>query len=431
MYNGFNKSAQLYAEATEYIPGGVNSPVRAFKSVGGTPVFITRGEGAMLTDVDGNTYIDYVGSWGPLILGHRHPEVIKALQGCLEMGTSFGAPTELETELAKMIIDALPAMDMVRLVNSGTEATMSAIRLARGYTKRNKIIKFAGCYHGHADFLLIKAGSGALTLGVPTSPGVPTGTAEHTINAPFNDLETLQEIFRQVGEDIAAVIVEPVPGNMGVIPPVPGFLMGLRRLTEQYGALLIMDEVMTGFRVAYGGAQVLYNVEPDITCLGKIIGGGLPVGAYGGKKDIMSQVAPAGPVYQAGTLSGNPLAVTAGIATLQLLRRPGVYDELEQKSARLESGLRQAAEGAGLNLTFNRVGSMLCTFFTNEPVTDFDSAFKSDTEQFAKYFAGMLRRGVYLAPSQFEAAFMSLAHTNEQIDQTIEAARMVFKELTH
>lgn len=430
MHNGFKKSAQFYAEATEYIPGGVNSPVRAFKSVGGTPVFIARGEGAILTDVDGNTYIDYVGSWGPLILGHRHPEVVKALQSCLEMGTSFGAPTQLETELSKMIIEALPAMDMVRLVNSGTEATMSAIRLARGYTKRNKIIKFAGCYHGHADFLLIKAGSGALTLGVPTSPGVPAGTAEHTINAPFNDLETLQEIFRQVGEDIAAVIVEPVPGNMGVIPPVPGFLEGLRRLTEQYGALLIMDEVMTGFRVAYGGAQVLYNVEPDITCLGKIIGGGLPVGAYGGKKDIMSQVAPAGPVYQAGTLSGNPLAVTAGIATLQLLQRPGVYDELEQKSARLESGLRQAAEEAGLSLIFNRVGSMLCTFFTSEPVTDFNSALKSDTEKFAKYFAGMLRRGVYLAPSQFEAAFMSLAHTNEQIDQTIEAARMVFKELT-
>ncbi|TYO94998.1 glutamate-1-semialdehyde 2,1-aminomutase [Desulfallas thermosapovorans] len=430
MHNGFNKSAQFYAEATKYIPGGVNSPVRAFKSVGGTPVFIARGEGAMLTDVDGNTYIDYVGSWGPLILGHRHPEVVKALQGCLEMGTSFGAPTELETELSKMIIEALPAMDMVRLVNSGTEATMSAIRLARGYTKRNKIVKFAGCYHGHADFLLIKAGSGALTLGVPTSPGVPAGTAEHTINAPFNDLETLQEIFRQVGEDIAAVIVEPVPGNMGVVPPVPGFLAGLRRLTEQYGALLIMDEVMTGFRVAYGGAQVLYNVEPDITCLGKIIGGGLPVGAYGGKKDIMSQVAPAGPVYQAGTLSGNPLAVTAGITTLQLLRRPGVYDELEQKSARLESGLKQAAEEAGLNLTFNRVGSMLCTFFTSEPVTDFISALKSDTERFAKYFAGMLDKGVYLAPSQFEAAFMSLAHTSEQIDQTIEAAREVFKGLT-
>ncbi|AGL01503.1 glutamate-1-semialdehyde 2,1-aminomutase [Desulfoscipio gibsoniae] len=429
MHNGFNKSAQLYKEAAGYIPGGVNSPVRAFKSVGGTPVFIAKGEGAVLTDVDGNTYIDYVGSWGPLILGHRHPEVVKALQNCLEIGTSFGAPTELETVLAKMIIEALPAMDMVRLVNSGTEATMSAIRLARGYTKRNKIVKFAGCYHGHADFLLIKAGSGALSLGVPTSPGVPASTAEHTINAPFNDLATLQEIFSQAGEDIAAVIVEPVPGNMGVIPPAPGFLAGLRRLTEQYGALLIIDEVMTGFRVAYGGAQVLYDVKPDLTCLGKIIGGGLPVGAYGGKREIMSSVAPAGPVYQAGTLSGNPLAVTAGIATLQLLRQPGVYDTLEQKSLRLEQGLRQAAADAGLELIFNRVASMLCTFFTSEPVTDFTSASKSDTEQFAKFFTGMLQKGVYLAPSQFEAAFMSLAHTDEQIDQTIEAACSVFKEI--
>ncbi|WP_347491072.1 glutamate-1-semialdehyde 2,1-aminomutase [Desulfoscipio sp. XC116] len=429
MHNGFNKSAQLYEEAARYIPGGVNSPVRAFKSVGKTPVFITKGEGAVLTDVDGNTYIDYVGSWGPLVLGHRHPEVVKALQNCLEIGTSFGAPTELETVLAKMIVDALPAMDMVRLVNSGTEAAMSAIRLARGYTNRNKIIKFAGCYHGHADFLLIKAGSGALTLGVPTSPGVPASTAEHTINAPFNDLETLQDIFCQVGEDIAAVIVEPVAGNMGVIPPAPGFLAGLRKLTARHGALLIIDEVMTGFRVAYGGAQVLYDVEPDITCLGKIIGGGLPVGAYAGKKEIMSAVAPAGPIYQAGTLSGNPLAVTAGIATLELLRRPGVYDTLERKSARLDRGLRQAAADAGLELTFNRVGSMLCTFFTNEPVTDFDSASQSDTKQFAEFFAGMLQKGVYLAPSQFEAAFMSLAHTDEQIDYTIEAARAVFKEI--
>ncbi len=429
MHNGYNKSAQLYEEAVRYIPGGVNSPVRAFKSVGGTPVFIAKGEGALLTDVDGNTYIDYVGSWGPLVLGHRHPEVVKALQNCLEIGTSFGAPTELETLLANMIVDALPAVDMVRLVNSGTEATMSAIRLARGYTKRNKIVKFAGCYHGHADFLLIKAGSGALTLGVPTSPGVPASIAEHTIIAPYNNLDNLQEIFRQVGENIAAVIVEPVAGNMGVIPPAPGFLAGLRKLTEQYRALLIIDEVMTGFRVAYGGAQVLYDVEPDLTTLGKIIGGGLPVGAYAGKREIMSVVAPVGPVYQAGTLSGNPLAVTAGIATLQLLRQPGVYDALEQKSSRLEQGLRQAAAEAGLELTFNRVGSMLCTFFTCQPVTDYDSAAKSDTKQFAKFFAGMLRKGVYLAPSQFEAAFMSLAHSDEQIDHTIEAARAVFKEI--
>jgi len=429
VHKGYNQSAQLFEEAARYIPGGVNSPVRAFQAVGGTPVFIAKGEGTLLTDVDGNTYIDYVGSWGPLVLGHRHPEVIKALQNCLEIGTSFGAPTELETVLAKMIVDALPAVDMVRLVNSGTEATMSAIRLARGYTNRNKIIKFAGCYHGHADFLLIKAGSGALTLGVPTSPGVPASTAEHTIIAPYNNLDTVQEIFHQVGEDIAAVIVEPVAGNMGVIPPVPGFLAGLRKLTEQYGALLIFDEVMTGFRVAYGGAQVLYDVQPDLTTLGKIIGGGLPVGAYAGKHEIMAAVAPAGPVYQAGTLSGNPLAVTAGITTLQLLRQPGVYDTLEQKSARLELGLRQAAAEAGLGLTFNRVGSMLCTFFNNQPVIDFDSAAQSDTKQFAQFFAGMLRKGVYLAPSQFEAAFISLAHTDEQIDQTIQAASVVLKDL--
>ncbi len=429
MHNGFTKSVQLFTEAVDYIPGGVNSPVRAFQSVGGTPVFIAKGEGALLTDVDGNTYIDYVGSWGPLVLGHRHPEVVKALHNCLEIGTSFGAPTELETVLAKMIVEALPAVDMVRLVNSGTEATMSAIRLARGYTGRNKIIKFAGCYHGHADFLLIKAGSGALTLGVPTSPGVPASTAEHTIIAPYNDLDTVQKIFRRASEDIAAVIVEPVAGNMGVVPPAPGFLAGLRELTAQYRSLLIIDEVMTGFRVAYGGAQVLYDVEPDLTTLGKIIGGGLPVGAYAGKKEIMTAVAPAGPVYQAGTLSGNPLAVTAGIATLQLLHRPGVYETLEQKSARLEQGLRQAAAEAGLELTFNRVGSMLCTFFTDQPVTDYDSAARSDTKQFARFFAGMLQKGVYLAPSQFEAAFMSLAHSDEQIDQTIKAAHVVFKEL--
>ncbi|KAF1084710.1 Glutamate-1-semialdehyde 2,1-aminomutase [Sporotomaculum syntrophicum] len=429
MHNGFTKSAQLFTEAVNYIPGGVNSPVRAFQAVGGKPVFIAKGEGALLTDVDGNTYIDYVGSWGPLVLGHRHPEVVKALHNCLEKGTSFGAPTELETLLAKMIVEAMPSVDMVRLVNSGTEATMSAIRLARGYTRRNKIIKFAGCYHGHADFLLIQAGSGALTLGVPTSPGVPASTAEHTIIAPYNDLDIVQEIFRRAGEDIAAIIVEPVAGNMGVVPPAPGFLAGLRELTAQYGSLLIIDEVMTGFRVAYGGAQVLYDVEPDLTTLGKIIGGGLPVGAYAGKKEIMYAVAPAGPVYQAGTLSGNPLAVTAGIATLQLLRRPGVYETLEQKSARLEQGLRQAAAEAGLELTFNRVGSMFCTFFTNQPVTDYDSATRSDTKQFARFFAGMLQKGVYLAPSQFEAAFMSLAHSDEQIDQTIKAARAVFKEL--
>lgn len=427
MSKGRKKSEYLYKEAQKFIPGGVNSPVRAFQAVGTTPVFIDRGAGALLSDVDGNSYIDYVGSWGPLVLGHRHPQVIKALQQCLEKGTGFGAPTELETVLAKMIIDALPAMEMVRFVNSGTEATMSAIRLARAYTGREKIIKFAGCYHGHADFLLIQAGSGALTLGVPTSPGVPAGTTEQTIVAPFNDLETLGQIFREAGEDIAAVIIEPVAGNMGVVPPIYGFLEGIRELTRQYGILLIFDEVMTGFRVAYGGAQVLYDIEPDLTCLGKIIGGGLPVGAYGGKKNIMSMVAPSGPVYQAGTLSGNPLAVTAGIATLKVLQQPGVYEELEDKSARLDQGLRESAAAAGLGLTINRVGSMLCTYFTSEPVTEYTSAITADTAQYARYFQAMLEQGVYLAPSQFETLFMSLAHTGEQIDHTIEAAGESFK----
>ena len=429
MHNGFTRSENLYREACHYIPGGVNSPVRAFKSVGATPVYMERGDGALIYDADGNTYIDYVGSWGPLILGHRHPAVTGALRECLETGTSFGAPTERETELARLIVEALPAMDMVRLVNSGSEATMSAIRVARGYTGRHKIVKFAGCYHGHADFLLIKAGSGALTLGVPTSPGVPPGTAENTIVAPFNNLEALQHIFSQAGDEIAAVIVEPVPGNMGTVPPAPGFLEGLRELTGRYGALLIFDEVMTGFRLAYGGAQVLYNIEPDLTCLGKIIGGGLPVGAYGGKREIMSRVAPSGPIYQAGTLSGNPLAVTAGIATLNRLKQPGVYEELEIKSARLDAGLREAAAEAGFELTFNRVGSMLCTFFTGEPVTDYDSACRSDAGMFGAYFRAMLEEGVYLAPSQFEAAFMSLAHTGEQIERTIEAARAAFKKI--
>ncbi|MFA7468257.1 MAG: glutamate-1-semialdehyde 2,1-aminomutase, partial [Desulfotomaculaceae bacterium] len=397
MHKGFNKSERLYKEACALIPGGVNSPVRAFKSVGATPVFIEKGDGALMYDADGNTYIDYVGSWGPLVLGHRHPAVIGALRECLEIGTSFGAPTERETDLARLIVEALPAMDMVRLVNSGTEATMSAIRVARGYAGRHKIIKFAGCYHGHADFLLIKAGSGALTMGVPTSPGVPPGTADNTIVAPFNDLEAVKEIFATAGEEIAAVILEPVAGNMGLVPPVPGFLAGLREITRQYGALLIFDEVMTGFRLAYGGAQIRYNIEPDLTCLGKIIGGGMPVGAYGGKREIMSRVAPSGPIYQAGTLSGNPLAVTAGIATLKELQKPGVYEELEAKSARLDTGLRQAAAEAGLELTFNRVGSMLCTFFTPQPVTDFTSACRADTEQFGTFFRAMLEEGVYLA----------------------------------
>lgn len=428
MHKGFSKSIALYEEAQKIIPGGVNSPVRAFKSVGLNPVFINKGEGPKIYDADGNEYIDYVGSWGPLILGHRHPQVLEALERCLnEMGTSFGAPTELETTLAVMIVEAVPSVEMVRLVNSGTEATMSALRLARGYTGRNKIVKFEGCYHGHADFLLIKAGSGALTLGVPTSPGIPAGSAANTITANYNDLENLKEIFRVEGEDIAAVIVEPVAGNMGVVPPAPGFLEGLRSLTAQYGSLLIFDEVMTGFRVAYGGAQELYGITPDLTCLGKVIGGGLPVGAYGGKQEIMECVSPAGPVYQAGTLSGNPLAVTAGIATLEVLKQPGVYEELEQKSAALEQGLGQAAREAGVAVSSNRVGSMLCSFFTGVKVNDYTGACSSNTARFAAFFKSMLEHGVYLAPSQFEAAFVSLSHGEKEIERTVEVARGAFR----
>lgn len=428
MGNRFSKSISLFEEAKKIIPGGVNSPVRAFKSVGLNPVFVKRGEGPFIYDEDGNEYIDYVGSWGPLILGHRHPAVVDALRRCLdEVGTSFGAPTGAETTLAAMIIEAVPSVEMVRLVNSGTEATMSALRLARGYTGRNKIVKFEGCYHGHADFLLIKAGSGALTLGVPTSPGIPAGSAANTIVASYNDLESLKEIFKNEGENIAAVIVEPVAGNMGVVPPAPGFLEGLRDLTSRYGSILIFDEVMTGFRVAYGGAQKLYEVTPDMTCLGKVIGGGLPVGAYGGRKEIMEKVAPAGPVYQAGTLSGNPLAVTAGIATLEVLKKPGFYKELEEKSALLENGLKQAAYDAGIEVSFNRVGSMLCSFFTGEKVNDYASACSSSTARYAAFFKKMLELGVYLAPSQFEAAFVSAAHGKKEIERTVEAAREAFR----
>ena len=422
-----DRSIEAFNEAKKVIPGGVNSPVRAFKSVGLNPVFIDRGEGSKIYDIDGNSYIDYVGSWGPLILGHRHPKVEEALANCLKKGTSFGTPTLLETEMAELVVNAFPAMDMVRMVNSGTEATMSAIRLARGYTGRNKIVKFEGCYHGHADSLLIKAGSGALTLGVPTSPGVPVNIANNTITAQFNDLPLLEEIFAKEGSDIAAVILEPVAGNMGVVPPKPGFLEGVRELTRKYGTLLIMDEVMTGFRVHWGGAQVLYNVEPDITTLGKIIGGGLPVGAYGGRQEIMEMISPAGPVYQAGTLSGNPLAMTAGIATLSVLKEEGVYEQLEEKSSYLEHGLKQAAEAAGLTLWFNRVGSMLCTFFTPEEVVDYKTACTSDTKKFAVFFKTMLEKGVYIAPSQFEAMFVSLAHTKDDLDKTIDAAYVAFK----
>jgi glutamate-1-semialdehyde 2,1-aminomutase len=411
----------LYDEALKYIPGGVNSPVRAFKSVGLNPVFIKKGEGSKIFDEDGNEYIDYVGSWGPLILGHRHPGVIEALERCLkDIGTSFGAPTELETILASMVIEAVPSVEMLRLVNSGTEATMSALRLARGYTGRKKIVKFEGCYHGHADFLLIKAGSGALTLGVPTSPGVPEETASNTIVADYNNIEKMKEIFESFGEDIAAVIVEPVAGNMGVVPPVPGFLEGLRDITSGYGSLLIFDEVMTGFRVSYGGAQKLFGVTPDLTCLGKIIGGGLPVGAYGGKKEIMEHVAPVGPVYQAGTLSGNPLAVTAGIATLEILKQPGIYDDLDNKSSVLENGLKESAIETGVEISVNRVGSMLSAFFTAKKVTDYATACCSNTDNFRSFFKSMLENGVYIAPSQYEAAFISTAHSESDIEYTLE-----------
>ncbi|MCL0041616.1 glutamate-1-semialdehyde 2,1-aminomutase [Peptococcaceae bacterium] len=419
----------MFREAQEFIPGGVNSPVRAFKAVGGDPLFIERADKAYIWDVDGNKYIDYVCSWGPMILGHRHPSVVNALREQLEKGTSFGAPTELETELAKLIIRAVPSIEKVRMVNSGTEATMSAIRLARGYTKRNKIVKFEGCYHGHADFLLIKAGSGALTLGVPSSPGVPESIAQNTISARFNDKDSLKEIFEKEGEDIAAVVVEPIAGNMGVVLPKDGYLEFLRDITKQYGSLLIFDEVMTGFRVSYGGAQSMYNIDPDITCFGKIIGGGLPVGAYGGKREIMAHVAPEGEVYQAGTLSGNPLAMAAGIATLKELSKPGIYQELEEKSKKLTQGIKQAALNNGIPITQNRAGSMLCTFFTSTEVIDYDTACTSDTKLFARFFRELLKEGIYIAPSQFEAMFVSIAHTDEDIDVTIDAVERVFKRL--
>lgn len=423
------KSKAAFERAKRVIPGGVNSPVRAFRSVGRDPVFIERASGAHMWDIDGNEYIDYVGSWGPLILGHAHPEVIAAIGKAAERGTSYGAPTELETELAEVVLKAFPSMQMVRMVNSGTEATMSALRLARGVTGRSKIVKFEGCYHGHADQLLIKAGSGALTLGVPTSPGVPAAIAATTLSASYNDLNALRDIFELYGEDIAAVILEPVAGNMGVVLPEPGFLEGLRAITREYGALLIFDEVMTGFRVSYGGAQAYYGIDPDLTCLGKIIGGGLPVGAYGGKRRFMEHIAPSGPVYQAGTLSGNPLAMTAGLTTLRSLQKPGVYEELTAKTQHLAQGLEGLAKEAGLPVWVNTAGAMFSVFFTETHVKDYVSACTSDVERFASYFRGMLERGVYLAPSQYEAVFLSTAHTREDIDKTLEEARQVLKSL--
>jgi glutamate-1-semialdehyde 2,1-aminomutase len=416
------QSDQLFATAQNLIPGGVNSPVRAFRGVGGTPRFIRSARGATITDVDGNTYIDYVGSWGPMILGHADEEVIAAIQEVAAGGTSFGAPTELEVELAQEVVDAVPSIEMVRMVSSGTEATMSAIRLARGVTGRTKLVKFEGCYHGHADSLLVKAGSGVATLGLPDSPGVPTALAQNTLTLPFNNVPALEQVFGEHA-DIAAVIIEPVVGNMGCVPPRDGYLEAVRRITRDNGALLIFDEVMTGFRLARGGAQELYGITPDITTLGKIIGGGLPVGAYGGSRHLMNNIAPAGPIYQAGTLSGNPLSMTAGLVTLRRLRDKSVYDRLEAASRKLCEGLADAAGEVGVETVINRTGSMWTSFFTGAPVFDWDTANKSDRQRYGKFFHAMLDEGVYLAPSQFEAGFVSLAHTDEIIRQTIEAAR--------
>jgi glutamate-1-semialdehyde 2,1-aminomutase len=422
-------SKKLFEAAQQVIPGGVNSPVRAFRSVGGQPLFIKRAKGSRLYDVDGNSFIDYVLSWGPMILGHAPAPVVQAVGRAAKNGTSYGAPTEAEVQLAQMISEAIPSMQQVRLVSSGTEAVMSAIRLARAYTKRNAVLKFEGCYHGHSDYLLAKAGSGLATLGIPDSPGVPDDFTRLTITAPYNDLKTVRDLIQAHRSRLACVIVEPVAGNMGVVPPGDDFLPALRELTRAHGVLLIFDEVITGFRVHYGGAQTLYDVKPDLTCLGKIIGGGLPVGAYGGAREIMQLVAPAGPVYQAGTLSGNPLAVTAGIETLKRLRARNVYERLEERAAALAEGLGASAKKAGVPLTQTRVGSMLGAFFTKGPVVDYATAKQSDTRVYAKFFHGMLEKGVYFAPSQFEAAFLSTAHSDQDIEETVEHARSVFRRL--
>lgn len=429
MPSSWPNSLREFERACRVIPGGVNSPARAFKAVGGHPIVIERAEGPFLFDIDGNRYIDFVGSWGPMILGHRHPRVLAALEVELQRGLSYGAPTRLETQLAETVVQAVPGIDCVRMVNSGTEATMSAIRLARGCTGRDLIIKFAGCYHGHVDSLLVQAGSGALTLGVPTSPGVPDALTQHTLVLRYNDADQVQAAFHGRGGDIAAVILEPVVGNMGLVPPKPGFLALLRQLTKQHGALLIFDEVMTGFRLSLGGAQELYDVTPDITALGKIIGGGMPVGAYGGRADIMAHVAPAGPIYQAGTLSGNPLAMTCGIATLAELRENPPYERLERLSARLANGLSTAAANAGVPHSVARVGSMMTLFFNPENVTDYDVARRSDVQRFARFFWKMIERGVYLPCSQFEALFVSAAHTDNLIAQTISAAAESLAEI--
>lgn len=423
------KSQEIFAAAQNLMPGGVSSPVRAFKSVGGQPIVFDRVKGAYIWDVDGNQYIDYVGTWGPAICGHAHPEVIAALHEALEKGTSFGAPSVLENILAEMVIDAVPSIEMVRFVNSGTEACMAVLRLMRAFTNREKIIKFEGCYHGHADMFLVKAGSGVATLGLPDSPGVPKSATSSTLTAPFNDLEAVKALFEENRNEIAGVILEPVVGNAGFIPPDAGFLEGLRELTHEHGALLVFDEVMTGFRIAYGGAQQKFGITPDLTTLGKVIGGGLPVGAYGGHRDIMSMIAPAGPVYQAGTLSGNPLAMTAGIKTLELLQKPGTYDYLDRVTKKLADGLLQIAQETGHAACGGQISAMFGLFFTSGPVHNYEDAKNSDTAKFGRFHRGMLEHGVYLAPSQFEAGFTSLAHTEEDIEQTLAVARDVMSNL--
>jgi glutamate-1-semialdehyde 2,1-aminomutase len=423
------KSAALFQKAVGLMPGGVNSPVRAFKAVGGSPLFIRSAKGSKIRDVDGNEYIDYVLSWGPMIAGHCHPAVVKAVKAAIDRGTSFGAPTPLEIELAQMVMKVYPSIQKIRMVNSGTEATMSAIRVARGFTGRDMIVKFEGCYHGHADGLLVKAGSGAMTFGVPDSPGVPRSYAKNTLTLPYNDTKALKALLAKKGAKIACVIVEPVVGNIGCVLPKQGFLETLRRETKKYGIVLIFDEVMTGFRVSFGGAQAYYGIKPDMTCLGKVIGGGLPVGAYGGRKEIMAVISPEGPVYQAGTLSGNPIAMTAGIETMKLLSKKGVYEKLEHTMQQLEEGLKDAAKKAGVTTRFYRAGTMFCTYFTGTEVVDYATAKTSDTEKFARFFRGMLESGINIAPSQFEAGFISLAHTKTDIDKTIGSAYNVLKGL--
>ena len=425
-----SRSHDLFEQAQQVIPGGVNSPVRAFRGVGGDPVFFKRGQGAYLFDEDDRKYIDYVASWGPCIVGHAHPEVLAAVQAVMQNGLSFGAPTELEITMAKKVCELVPSMDMVRMVSSGTEATMSAIRLARGHTGRDKIVKFEGCYHGHADSLLVKAGSGALTLGVPTSPGVPADLAQHTLTLQYNDSAMVRETFDKLGDQIACIIVEPVAGNMNCIPPLPGFHETLREVCDQHGSVLIFDEVMTGFRVALGGAQQVYNIKPDLTTLGKVIGGGMPVGAFGGKREIMQKIAPTGPVYQAGTLSGNPVAMAAGLKTLELISKPGFYQSLTQHTTQLMQGLQAAADKAGVPFTTNQVGGMFGFFFSNEKqISTFKQVSNCNIERFKKFYHGMLDNGVYLAPSAYEAGFVSSMHTEQDIAETITAAAKVFKQL--